>query len=442
MEVNMKRFTSLVMLLIFTCTCLSGTVSASKQAIPFEAKMMTKEQAVSLADRFAYEYEYALVDLENPIFDYVERNDSTALFLEKLRYDIEAAKVFTLNYTNLEEKDYDLHYCLISEDRISVELYCSFTFHYVDAPEGMISGHGALYSFEMLESNDSLRIVGIKTVSSDFDYYESEIEDYAERTDLSFADAAVALTDEKIAQLPSEYAYWCEQVEAFDSKYIGEDYFDETNGGNRENSERSVNVSYTRSAAVAYGTTFGNQAQNYIFKRMGADCTNFVSQCLWAGYGGTAGYSLTDTAALKARVAANYRQTSTWFGRNYDSPYAYGTGPFIRVVELWSHATTNTGDGPRATGYNDGNVWTNLTVVPRTGDVLQFYNTSAGRYYHSVIVTKTTSPTLSNMLDNIWISQHSGDYTNRSLRATLIANGGITSGKMRMMRPKTTTFAS
>lgn len=107
----MKRFISLVMLLIFTCTCLSGTVSASKQAIPFEAKMMTKEQAVSLADRFAYEYEYALVDLENPIFDYVERNDSTALFLEKLRYDIEAAKVFTLNYTNLEEKDYDLHLC-------------------------------------------------------------------------------------------------------------------------------------------------------------------------------------------------------------------------------------------------------------------------------------------------------------------------------------------
>ena len=86
-----------------------------------------------------------------------------------------------------------------------------------------------------LKCSNLLRIVGIKTVSSDFDYYESEIEDYAERTDLSFADAAVALTDEKIAQLPSEYAYWCEQVEAFDSKYIGEDYFDETNGGNREN---------------------------------------------------------------------------------------------------------------------------------------------------------------------------------------------------------------
>ncbi len=46
------------------------------------------------------------------------------------------------------------------------------------------------------------------------------------------------------------------------------------------------------------------------------------------------------------------------------------------------------------------------------------------------------------MLDNIWVSQHDGDYTDRPLRATLIANGGITSGKMRLMRPKATTFAS
>ncbi|MBO4562680.1 MAG: amidase domain-containing protein [Clostridia bacterium] len=435
----MKRFISLVMLLIFACTGLTSTASADKQDLLFDRNTVSKEQAIALADRFSYEYEYALVDLENPDFDYVERNESTALFLEYLRYNIETAKVFTLNYTDLTEKDFTIHSCLISENRIYVELYRSFTYHYVDAPEDLISGHGMLYCFEMMEENNKLTIVGVKTESVEYDYYEEEIRAYATRNDLPFVNAAEALTNEKIAQLPDEYAYWCEQVEAFDHKYIGDDYFDETA---KINGDRSVNVSFTRSSAVAYGTTFGSQYENYIFKRMGADCTNFVSQCLWAGYGGTDGYSLTNTAALKARVAANYRQTSTWFGRNYDSPYAYGTGPFIRVLELWSHATTNTGDGPRATGYNNGNVWTSLTVVPRTGDVLQFYNFSEGRYYHSVIVTKTTSPTLSNMLDNVWISQHSGEYTNRPLRATLIANGGITNGKMRLMRPKATTFAS
>lgn len=114
----MKRFVSLVMLLIFTCTGLSGTVSAGKQAIPFEAKTVTKEQAIALADRFTYEYEYALVDLKNPAFDYVERNDSTALFLENLRYRIERAKVFSLNYTNLMDKEYELLKYSVSENHI------------------------------------------------------------------------------------------------------------------------------------------------------------------------------------------------------------------------------------------------------------------------------------------------------------------------------------
>ena len=136
---------------------------------------------------------------------------------------------------------------------------------------------------------------------------------------------------------------------------------------------KSVTVSYDRAAAVAYAIKFAKVDHNGIFKSMGLDCTNFVSQCMWSGYGGTKGYLLDDTAALKARVAANYRQTSTWYGRNADSPYQYGSGAFIRVVDFWDYVTTNTGYGPRATGYNNNKVWTQLTVVPRTGDILQVY---------------------------------------------------------------------
>ncbi len=153
-------------------------------------------------------------------------------------------------------------------------------------------------------------------------------------------------------------------------------------------------------------------------------------------------YSLSNTSALKARVAANYRQTSEWYGRNYDSSSQYAAGPFMRVVELWNYMTGNTGNGPRATGYNNNNVWTSLSVVPRTGDVLQFYSSSAGRYYHSVIVSSASNATLSNMLNKIWICQHSGDYVNRPLSETLENNGGISSGKMRLLRPLSTAFSS
>ena len=208
---------------------------------------------------------------------------------------------------------------------------------------------------------------------------------------------------------------------------------------------KSVTVSYDRAAAVAYAMRFAEVANNGIFKSMGLDCTNFVSQCMWSGYGGTKGYYLDDTAALKARVAANYRQTSTWYGRNADSPYQYGSGAFIRVVDFWDYVTTNTGDGPRATGYNNNKVWRQLTVVPRTGDILQVYSTAKGRYSHSVIVTqvKSTSLTVNNKdmwRNNIIVSQHTPKELNRTL-GNLINAYGDANCKIRLIRPKSATFS-
>ncbi len=283
--------------------------------------------------------------------------------------------------------------------------------------------------------------MSLGTQSNDFNYFDELISQTTSSKSLSYAEAAKCVANQKISELPVTLEKWNEQVALFDNKYTQTDWESEISEDTTE-ALRSTSVSFSRSAAVDYATTFGDKYQNYIFKRMDADCTNFVSQCLWAGYGGASGYSLSNTEALKARVAANYRQTSDWYGRNYDSSSQYAAGPFMRVVELWSHATGNTGNGPRATGYNNNNVWTSLSVVPRTGDVLQFYSFSKNRYNHSVIVSSTNNPSLSNMLDRVWVCQHSGDYVNRPLRATLEDNGGISSGKMRLMRPSSTTFSS
>ena len=44
---------------------------------------------------------------------------------------------------------------------------------------------------------------------------------------------------------------------------------------------------YDRSAAVAYARkwAFGRNPEYYDFGGIGGDCTNFVSQCLYAGAG-------------------------------------------------------------------------------------------------------------------------------------------------------------
>jgi hypothetical protein len=81
-------------------------------------------------------------------------------------------------------------------------------------------------------------------------------------------------------------------------------------------STASTSVSFSASDARYYGFWFGDHYENYIFNRASLDCTNFVSQCIWSGYGGTLGYSITDIGslatannataiALRARVVSN-----------------------------------------------------------------------------------------------------------------------------------------
>lgn len=438
----MKHKISLLLAVIIMGTfCLSVYAYAEPNDTIITPIDDTTQKAIEMAEQFALEYETAKLTLSMPEFSYIQRTDDTALLLEKLRYSIEFNRSFNTGIENLQQISFNVLGMEERRDGLFLKIYASFQYHYIDAPADILSKHGTDYEILFDFTGESPIIVSLGTQSNDFNYFDELISQTTSSKSLPYAEAAKCVANQKISELPVTLEKWNEQVALFDNKYTQTDWESEISEDATE-ALRSTSVSFSRSAAVDYATTFGDEYQNYIFKRMDADCTNFVSQCLWAGYGGTSGYALSNTEALKARVAANYRQTSDWYGRNYDSSSQYATGAFMRVVELWTYATENTGNGPRATGYNNNKVWTSLSVVPRTGDVLQFYSTSSGRYYHSVIVSSTNSPSTSDMLDRIWVCQHSGDYVNRPLRETLEANGGISSGKMRLMRPSSTTFSS
>ncbi len=215
-------------------------------------------------------------------------------------------------------------------------------------------------------------------------------------------------------------------------------------------SPSSVTVSYGASEAGHYGFWFGDHYQNYIFKRATLDCTNFVSQCIWNGYGGSSGYNIevigydssyyynSTVQALRQRVANNYRQTSKWYGRNYDSPYGNPISSFCGVPSLWDFATNNTGTGPKATGYNNGKVYTDLSTPMKRGDILQFFNPSTSTWYHSVVVVTCTDYYVSDYTQ-VRVAQHQDEHFLRPLDQLVQIFGGSTC-KMRLLRPKTTTF--
>jgi len=117
---------------------------------------------------------------------------------------------------------------------------------------------------------------------------------------------------------------------------------------------------YDRSAVVAYARRWAlsrNPAW-FNFDGLGGDCTNFASQCVYAG----------------AQVM-NYRPVLGW----YYLSLARRTPAWSGVEAFGQFLSNNRGAGPQTVQVDLQD------VLP--GDIIQLAN--AGDYYHSLVVTQT-----------------------------------------------------
>ena len=136
---------------------------------------------------------------------------------------------------------------------------------------------------------------------------------------------------------------------------------------------------YDRVSAVAYARRWalGRNPAFYDFEYIGGDCTNFVSQCIYAGAG-----------------VMNYTPVYGWFYNSLNDRTASWSG----VEYLYNFIVTNVSVGPY------GHVVSEYEVEP--GDVIQL-GKSDGDFYHTMLVL-TTEP-------EILIAAHSYDALNRPL---------------------------
>lgn len=119
-----------------------------------------------------------------------------------------------------------------------------------------------------------------------------------------------------------------------------------------------TNLPYQRTAAVAYARrwAFGRNPDFYDFSRIGGDCTNFASQCIYAGAG-----------------VMNFTPTFGWFYRSANDRTPSWTG----VEYLYNFLVNNGGVGPYA-----------KEVPPEEleiGDIVQL-GRATGDFYHSPVV--------------------------------------------------------
>lgn len=136
---------------------------------------------------------------------------------------------------------------------------------------------------------------------------------------------------------------------------------------------------YDRQAAVDYAHKWalGRNPAYYNFESIGGDCTNFASQCIFAGAG-----VMNFTPVTGWYYRSSYDRTASWSGVGY----------------LYDFLVTNNGVGPYA------------RVVPaeaaEPGDIVQL-GTSGGRFYHS--------PVIISVYPAILVAAHTYDALDRPL---------------------------
>lgn len=147
-------------------------------------------------------------------------------------------------------------------------------------------------------------------------------------------------------------------------------------------------IAYQRRDAVAYAQkwAYSRNPRYMDFSNYGGDCTNFISQCLYAG-----------------SKIQNYTPVFGWYYRSASDRTPSWTG----VQYLYNFLISNK---TRAVFASE----TDISKM-QIGDVIQLGNGS-GRFYHSLLAVKVDQPITT---DSIYIATHTFDTYMRPLGSYL-----------------------
>ena len=138
-----------------------------------------------------------------------------------------------------------------------------------------------------------------------------------------------------------------------------------------------------KAIAYAHQWAFARNSRYLNFAGIGGDCTNFISQCLYAG-----------------GAAMNYQRVFGWYYNSANDRAPAWTG----VEYLYNFLIANKGMGPYAQPIEMGEV--------RPGDIIQlrFFK---GHFSHSLFVVDVLPPKPTRK--TILVATHSDDSDNRPL---------------------------
>lgn len=191
---------------------------------------------------------------------------------------------------------------------------------------------------------------------------------------------------------------------------------DQQRMANRATRSATTLISYNAGYAAAYANIYTNNTSGssyynsafYDYSQYG-DCANFVSQCIWAGFGGD--NSRANTTAFPKDVIGN----SLFHWHSEKSPESHSdmwTGaPRIGVYAEYMSTAPQTENGWYGSVYTPSNGNSLPSGVNFTGCAFLVYVQGAGNDQHAIFITSATG----NNPDDIYYCAHTGNAMNACL---------------------------
>lgn len=159
---------------------------------------------------------------------------------------------------------------------------------------------------------------------------------------------------------------------------------------------------YNRKRAIAYAKKWGKH-RNKNYRREGADCTNFVSQCVYNG---------RMSEKVKKPVPRNiYKTESYWYSQHVHRVVNGWTDYHeIAVSSSWINVSDFAAYWSKRKPVRSFKNVNSAISYARPGDIIQFKKKGGKRYYHSMIAVEKSNKTL-------YMAGHSQNYYKRNIKA-------------------------
>ena len=202
----------------------------------------------------------------------------------------------------------------------------------------------------------------------------------------------------------------------------------------------SSDIAYNKQNAANYALTYSTQSddgsgtptfKNSNFPWFGADCMNFVSQCMWAGFGGSNSYADIGTYYGMDKVGSY-----TWWANN-----TTGTNSWSSCSNFRSYVNSSNGSSEKGVLCSTGDVAYNSNQLPFStsdliGAAIHVKGESGGTVFalaHAIFVNNATGSTR----DTVYFTSYNNCRKNRLLSLSFPSSTSDLNNKMFVMVPRT-----